>query len=121
MLSPPRYDEVIQNAKSLNGKLQGEYAIVVVGGKSIALVEVKYAVNPSDIEKSLPGFKAVPEVAEDRVAEPVALKRLVGSVLPADAGHIRRLLAAKVISARSPFKVAPEMARPSRSRLLSAR
>jgi len=37
VLGGVRYEEVIQNAKSINGKLQGEYDVVMVNGKSVAL------------------------------------------------------------------------------------
>lgn len=40
ILGGVRYDEVFDNVKTFNGKLQGEYDVVMVNGKSVALIEV---------------------------------------------------------------------------------
>ena len=55
MLGGVRHNDVFANGKTFVGKLQGEYGVVSGSGKSAALIEVKYAVHPSDTTKPLPG------------------------------------------------------------------
>jgi hypothetical protein len=106
------YDEVIDNVKGFSGKLRGEYDVVMVNGKSVALVEVKYAVHPDDIAKTIKGianyrvmfpqhkdfdvygaiagFKIPKEVAESAKAQGLMVLKRVGDVMEVDAGEPHR-------------------------------
>ena len=112
VLGGVRYDEVIDNVKGFNGKLRGEYDVVMVNGKSVALVEVKYAVHPDDIAKTIKGissyktvfphhkdfdvygaiagFKISKEVAESAKAQGLIVLTRVGDVMEIDAGEPHR-------------------------------
>ena len=112
ILGGVQYEEVIQNAKSINGKLQGEYDVVMVNGKSVALIEVKYAVHANDITKTIngignyrslfpqhkdfdiygaiAGFKISPEVVELAKEQGLMVLKRVGDVLEVDAGRVQR-------------------------------
>jgi hypothetical protein len=50
MLGGIRFDSVSPNVAISRGKKQAEFDIVMYNGKSIAVVEVKYKVHPSDID-----------------------------------------------------------------------
>jgi hypothetical protein len=52
-----KYDRVSPNVTSSKGKKQAEFDIVMVNGKSVAVIEVKYKVHPSDIEKTEKNLK----------------------------------------------------------------
>jgi len=45
------YDYIDKNLKNRKGKLKDEFDIVMVNGKDVAIIEVKYKVHKSDIEK----------------------------------------------------------------------
>ena len=47
---------MFHNIRSFSGKLEGEYDVVMVNGQSVALIEVKYAVHPKDIDKTIKGI-----------------------------------------------------------------
>lgn len=112
VLGGVRYDEVFDNVKTFNGKLQGEYDVVMVNGKSVALIEVKYAVHPDDIAKTITGianyrtlfpqhkdfdvygaiagFKIPKDVAELAKAQGLIVLKRVGDVMEVDAGEPHR-------------------------------
>ena len=112
ILGGVRYDEVFDNVKTFNGKLQGEYDVVMVNGKSVALIEVKYAVHPNDIAKTITGianyrtlfpqhkdfdvygaiagFKIAKYVAELAKAQGLIVLKRVGDVMEVDAGEPHR-------------------------------
>ena len=56
VLGGVRYDDVFSNVRNISGKLRSAYDVVIVNGKSVALIEVKYAVHPEDIAKTLLGI-----------------------------------------------------------------
>lgn len=56
VLGGVRYDDVFSNVRNISGKLRSAYDVVIVNGKSVALIEVKYAVHPKDIAKTLLGI-----------------------------------------------------------------
>ena len=112
VLGGVRYDEVFDNVKTFNGKLQGEYDVVMVNGKSVALIGVKYAVHPDDIAKTITGianyrtlfpqhkdfdvygaiagFKIPKDVAELAKAQGLIVLKRVGDVMEVDAGEPHR-------------------------------
>ena len=112
VLGGVRYDEVFDNVKTFNGKLQGEYDVVMVNGKSVALIEVKYVVHPDDIAKTITGianyrtlfpqhkdfdvygaiagFKIPKDVAELAKAQGLIVLNRVGDVMEVDAGEPHR-------------------------------
>ena len=112
VLGGVRYDEVFDNVKTFNGKLQGEYDVVMVNSKSVALIEVKYAVHPDDIAKTITGianyrtlfpqhkdfdvygaiagFKIPKDVAELAKAQGLIVLKRVGDVMEVDAGEPHR-------------------------------
>lgn len=112
LLGGVRYDEVFNNVKTFIGKLQGEYDVVMVNGKSVALVEVKYAVHPADIAKTInsianyrtlfpqhkdfdiygaiAGFKIAPEVVELAKEQGLMVLKRTGDVMEVDAGEPHR-------------------------------
>lgn len=112
VLGGVRYDEVFDNVKTFNGKLQGEYDVVMVNGKSVALIEVKYAVHPDEIAKTITGianyrtlfpqhkdfdvygaiagFKIPKDVAELAKAQGLIVLKRVGDVMEVDAGEPHR-------------------------------
>jgi Holliday junction resolvase-like predicted endonuclease len=47
------YDFIDKNASRSKGKLRDEFDIVMVNGKDIAIIEVKYKAHESDLEKLL--------------------------------------------------------------------
>ena len=106
------YDEVIDNLKGYSGKLRGEYDVVMVNGKSVALIEVKYVVHPDDITKTIKGienyrtffpqhkdfdvygaiagFKIPDEVAEAAKQQGLMVLKRVGDVMEVDTGEPHR-------------------------------
>ena len=112
MLGGVQYDEVIDNLKGYSGKLRGEYDVVMVNGKSVALIEVKYVVYPDDITKTIKGienyrtffpqhkdfdvygaiagFKVPNEVAEAAKQQGLMVLKRVGDVMEVDAGEPHR-------------------------------
>ena len=47
-----KFDFLVENFKAKNGKkILAEYDILLVNGKSVAIIEVKYKVHPKDLEK----------------------------------------------------------------------
>ena len=112
MLGGVQYDEVIDNLKGYSGKLRGEYDVVMVNGKSVALIEVKYVVHPDDITKTIKGienyrtffpqhkdfdvygaiagFKIPNEVAEAAKQQGLMVLKRVGDVMEVDAGKPHR-------------------------------
>ena len=47
-----KFDFLVENFKAKKGrKILAEYDILLVNGKSVAIIEVKYKVHPSDLEK----------------------------------------------------------------------
>jgi hypothetical protein len=55
------YDEMISNMKKIKGKLEAEYDLILVNGKELAIIEVKYNAHLNDLDKFLniqyPKFK----------------------------------------------------------------
>ena len=112
VLGGVEYDEVIDNLKGYSGKLRGEYDVVMVNGKSVALIEVKYVVHPDDITKTIKGiqnyrtffpqhkdfdvygaiagFKVPNEVAEAAKQQGLMVLKRVGDVMEVDAGEPHR-------------------------------
>ncbi len=109
VLGGVRYDDVFLNVHSFNGKLQNEYDVVMVNGKSVALIEVKYAVHSDDIDKTIKGianyrtlfpqhkdfaiygaiagFKIGEDVAESAKKQGLMVLKRVGDVMEVDAGE----------------------------------
>ena len=58
VLGGVRYDEVFLNVVYDSGKKRAEYDVVMVNGKSVALIEVKYVVHPDDIAKTMKGIES---------------------------------------------------------------
>ena len=47
-----KFDFLVKNFRAEKGrKILAEYDILLVNGKSVAIIEVKYKVHPSDLEK----------------------------------------------------------------------
>ena len=112
VLGGVKYDEVIDNIKGYSGKLRGEYDVVMVNGKSVALIEVKYVVHPDDITKTITGienyrtffpqhkdfdvygaiagFKIPNEVAIEAKRQGLMVLKRVGDVMEVDAGEPHR-------------------------------
>ena len=112
MLGGVQYDEVIDNLKGYSGKLRGEYDVVMVNGKSVALIEVKYVVHPDDITKTIngienyrtffpqhkdfdvygaiAGFKIPNEVTETAKQQGLMVLKRVGDVMEVDTGEPHR-------------------------------
>jgi hypothetical protein len=112
VLGGVRYDDVHHNLRSASGKLQGEYDVVMVNGKSVALIEVKYVVHPHDIAKTIEGigkyrtlfpqhkdfdiyggiasFKIAPEVAKLAKDQGLMVLQRSGDVIEVDAGQPHR-------------------------------
>lgn len=109
VLGGVRYDDVFLNVHSFNGKLQNEYDVVMVNSKSVALIEVKYAVHPDDIDKTIKGianyrtlfpqhkdfdiygaiagFKIGKDVEESAKQQGLMVLKRVGDVMEVDAGE----------------------------------
>ena len=112
MLGGVHYDDVFLNIHNFSGKLQGEYDVVMVNGKSVALIEVKYVVHPDDIAKTIKGidnyrtlfpqhkdfdiygaiagFKIAKDVEEAAKAEGLMVLKRVGNVMEVDASQAHR-------------------------------
>ena len=112
VLGGVRYDEVFLNVVYDSGKKRAEYDVVMVNGKSVALIEVKYVVHPDDIAKTMKGiesyrsyfpeykdfdvygaiagFKVPPEVAEAAKQQGLMVLKRVGDVMEVDAGEPHR-------------------------------
>ena len=112
VLGGVHYDEVIDNLKGYSGKLRGEYDVVMVNGKSVALIEVKYVVHPDDITKTIKGienyrtffpqhkdfdvygaiagFKIPDEVADAAKQQGLMVLKRVGDVMEVDTGEPHR-------------------------------
>ena len=112
VLGGVQYDDVIDSVRGFSGKLRGEYDVVMVNGKSVALIEVKYVVHPDDIAKTIKGienyrtffpqhknfdvygaiagFKVPPEVAEAAKQQGLMVLKRVGDVMEVDAGQPHR-------------------------------
>ena len=112
MLGGVQYDEVIDNLKGYSGKLRGEYDVVMVNGKSVALIEVKYVVHPDDITKTIKGienyrtffpqhkdfdvygaiagFKIPDEVGEAAKQQGLMVLKRVGDAMEVDTGEPHR-------------------------------
>ena len=54
-----KFDRVTPNVMPATKTKQGEFDIVLVNGNSVAVVEVKYKVHPSDIEKAAKNLRKV--------------------------------------------------------------
>jgi hypothetical protein len=52
-----KFDRVTPNVMPATKTKQGEFDIVMVNGNSVAVIEVKYKVHPSDIEKATKNLK----------------------------------------------------------------
>lgn len=112
VLGGVRYEDVFHNIRSFSGKLEGEYDVVMVNGQSVALVEVKYAVHPNDIDKTIKGianyralfpqhkdyavygaiagFKIADDVAELAKEQGLMVLKRKGDVMEVDAGTPHR-------------------------------
>ena len=112
VLGGVRYDDVYLNVHSFNGKMQAEYDVVMANGKSVALIEVKYAVHPDDVDKTIrgianyrtlfpqhkdfdiygaiAGFKIGKDVAESAKQQGLMVLKRVGDVMEVDAGEPHR-------------------------------
>lgn len=109
VLGGVQYDDIFSNVHSFNGKLQNEYDVVMVNGKSVALIEVKYVVHPDDIEKTIKGianyrtlfpqhkdfaiygaiagFKIPQDVVDSAKEQGLMVLKRVGDVMEVDAGE----------------------------------
>ena len=108
VLDGVRYDDVFSNVRSISGKLQSQYDVVMVNGKSVAVIEVKNAVHPKDIAKTLQGinnyrtffpqhkdfdiygaiagFQITPDVAKLAKEQGLMVLKRTGDVMEVDAG-----------------------------------
>ena len=48
-----RFDKIYKNIGARGSDIEDEYDILLVNGKAIYIIEVKYKVHPTDIEKLL--------------------------------------------------------------------
>ena len=109
VLGGVQYDDVFMNVVHDSGKQRAEYDVVMVNGKSVALIEVKYVVHPDDIAKTIKGiekyravfpeykdydvygaiagFKIPNEVALDAKQQGLMVLKRVGDVMEVDAGE----------------------------------
>ncbi len=111
MLGGMSFDRVSANQEVAKGKQQAEFDIVMVNGKSVAVIEVKYKVHPRDVEKAaenltrfreffpefnnftlyggIAGMSIPPESVEAAKALGLAVLKRVGDVLESEASDMR--------------------------------
>jgi hypothetical protein len=105
------FDRVTPNVMPATKTKQGEFDIVMVNGSSVAVIEVKYKVHPSDIEKTtknlkryrefypehknyklyggIAGFSVPADAAQAAKAQGLFVLKRVGQVLKTDAKEMR--------------------------------
>jgi hypothetical protein len=105
------FDRVMPNVIAAKKTKQGEFDIVMVNGSSVAVIEVKYKVHPSDIEKTtqnlkryrefypehknyklyggIAGFSVPADAVQAAKAQGLFVLKRVGQVLKTDAKEMR--------------------------------
>ena len=106
-----KFDRIMPNLHIGNKTKQGEFDIVMVNGSSVAVVEVKYKVHPSDIDKAtknlkryreffpehknyklyggIAGFSVPPDAVKAAKEQGMFVLKRVGEVLKTDAKEMR--------------------------------
>ena len=106
-----KFDRVTPNVMPATKTKQGEFDIVLVNGTSVAVVEVKYKVHPSDIAKAtknlkryrefypehknydlyggIAGFSVPPDAVKAAKEQGMFVLKRVGEVLKTDAKEMR--------------------------------
>ena len=105
------FDEILPNLQIHNRSGQAEFDIVMVNGSSVAVIEVKYKVHPSDIDKAcknlkryreffpkhkdyalyggIAGFSVPPDAVKAAKEQGLFVLKRVGEVLKTDAKEMR--------------------------------
>ena len=105
------FDRILPNLHIGNKTKQGEFDIVLVNGSSVAVIEVKYKVHPSDIDKAtknlkryrdffpehknydlyggIAGFSVPPDAVKAAKEKGLFVLKRVGEVLKTDAKEMR--------------------------------
>jgi hypothetical protein len=106
-----KFDRILPNVQINTKTKQGEFDIVLVNGNSVAVVEVKYKVHPSDIDKAtknlkryrefypehknyklyggIAGFSVPPDAVKAAKEQGLFVLKRVGEVLKTDAKEMR--------------------------------
>jgi hypothetical protein len=106
-----KFDRIMPNLHIGNKNKQGEFDIVLVNGTSVAVIEVKYKVHPSDIDKvtknlkryreffpehksytlygGIAGFSVSPDAVKAAKDKGLFVLKRVGEVLKTDAKEMR--------------------------------
>ena len=106
-----KFDRVTPNVMPATKTKQGEFDIVMVNGNSVAVIEVKYKVHPSDIDKAtknlkryrefypehknyklyggIAGFSVPPDAVKAAKEQGLFVLKRVGEVLKTDAKEMR--------------------------------
>ena len=106
-----KFDRILPNVQINTKTKQGEFDIVLVNGNSVAVVEVKYKVHPSDIAKAtknlkryrefypehknyklyggIAGFSVPPDAVKAAKEQGLFVLKRVGEVLKTDAKEMR--------------------------------
>ncbi len=105
------FDRILPNLHIGTKNKQGEFDIVLVNGSSVAVIEVKYKVHPSDVEKAtknlkryreffpehknydlyggIAGFSVPPDAVKAAKEQGMFVLKRVGEVLKTDAKEMR--------------------------------
>lgn len=105
------FDRIMSNIQISTKTKQGEFDIVLINGNSVAVVEVKYKVHPSDIEKTaknliryrelfpeyknytlyggIAGFSVPPDAVKAAKDKGMFVLKRVGEILKTDAKEMR--------------------------------
>ena len=106
-----KFDNIMPNLRISKKNKQGEFDIVLVNGSSVAVIEVKYKVHPSDIEKAtknlkryrdffpehksydlyggIAGFSVPPDAVKAAKEQGLFVLKRVGEILKTDAKEMR--------------------------------
>ena len=106
-----KFDNIMPNQRISKKNKQGEFDIVLVNGSSVAVIEVKYKVHPSDIEKAtknlkryrdffpehksydlyggIAGFSVPPDAVKAAKEQGLFVLKRVGEILKTDAKEMR--------------------------------
>ena len=106
-----KFDNIMPNLRISKKNKQGEFDIVLVNGSSVDVIEVKYKVHPSDIEKAtknlkryrdffpehknydlyggIAGFSVPPDAVKAAKEQGLFVLKRVGEVLKTDAKEMR--------------------------------
>jgi hypothetical protein len=105
------FDRIMPNVQVSTKRKQAEFDIVLVNGNSVAVIEVKYKVHPSDIDKladnlknyrefypefkdyklygGIAGFSIPPDAVQAAKEKGMFVLKRVGEVLTTDASDMR--------------------------------